>query len=88
MGLKLFKDFGDFIQMQEKEVELGNRTILVNIQRKPHMRNINLTVGPDSVRVTAPFFVSEDKIYSFLVEKHKWITKKIDYYSKLPKPFG
>jgi len=47
----------------------------VEIERK-RIRNIYLRVEGDKLLITAPYFISEQEIYSFINEKRRWIDKQ------------
>lgn len=71
----------------ELELELGGKNIPVDIRKKFGVRNISVSISPRSpVRVTAPFFLSDSRIFAFLHSKQNWILEKFEHYSSLPSP--
>ncbi len=67
------------------ELEIAGKIVPVNISKKFGVRNISVSISPRSpVRVTAPFFISDSRIYAFLYSKQNWILEKFEYYSSLP----
>ncbi|HIH17338.1 MAG TPA: M48 family metallopeptidase [Nanoarchaeota archaeon] len=71
----------------ELDLELGGKNIPLDIRKRFGVRNISVSIAPRSpVRVTAPFFVSDSRIFAFLYSKQNWILEKFEHYSSLPTP--
>ncbi len=66
--------------MEQEYIEINKQKIYFTIQRKK-IKNINLRVNIDKkVYISVPFDMSIDTIKEFIVKKHKWINKQIEYY--------
>lgn len=58
--------------------------MLYTLKQSARARRMRITVRCDaSVVVTVPRFFSQNKVEKFLLEKTKWILKKIAYFQKL-----
>lgn len=58
-------------------------TFIVSKKAK-HLR-ISISTGGE-LRVTAPLFLSEEKVKAFILKKSSWILSKLLYYKNLPPP--
>jgi predicted metal-dependent hydrolase len=57
--------------------------------RSRRSRHIRITVYPDAtVKVSAPFSATNQRIMSFLAEKSGWIRRKVDYFKTHTVPEG
>lgn len=55
------------------------------VVRSRKAKTMRISIYPDcTVKVTAPFFLPDILIRSFVLSKSRWMTKKLDYFAKHP----
>jgi hypothetical protein len=74
-----------FYKFMEKKIILDGREVIYFLNKSKKARNLSISVDYDAkVKVTIPnrFYFYDYKVEKFLLEKSKWILKKIDYFKK------
>lgn len=66
-------------------VQLGNRIVAFRFARS-HRRTIGISIDADGLAVAAPHYAPWVEIEKFLLEKSRWILKKLDEWSKAGRP--
>jgi len=64
---------------------VGEMAVPFTIRKSRRAKNISITVSMDGVTVTAPGYVSEHEISSFIEKKRKWISQKVSNYEEQKK---
>ena len=65
--------------MEEKQIEVNKQKIRYTLKRK-RARGIRLSISCNGeIKVTAPYFLTDNLIEKFIFEKAKWILSKLDY---------
>jgi predicted metal-dependent hydrolase len=65
-------------------IELGGRTVEYRFARR-RRRTLGITVDAQGLRVAAPLRAPWREIEGFLHEKERWILRKLDEWSRLPR---
>src|SRR3954464_16101800 len=65
-------------------IELGGRTVEYRFAR-PRRRTLGITVDAQGLRVAAPLRAPWRDVEGFLHEKERWILRKLDEWSRLPR---
>lgn len=66
-------------------VQLGTRVVEFRFARS-RRRTIGISIDADGLAVAAPYFAPWAEIERFLLEKTRWILKKLDEWSKAGRP--
>jgi predicted metal-dependent hydrolase len=66
-------------------VQLGTRVVEFRFARS-RRRTIGISVDADGLAVAAPYFAPWAEVERFLLEKTRWILKKLDEWSKAGRP--
>lgn len=64
------------------EASIENKTVSILVERK-NIKTIRLKVYPESiVKISSPYFVSDEFLTEFVSKHEKWIKNKLDFFSK------
>lgn len=66
-------------------VQLGTRVVEFRFARS-RRRTIGISIDADGLAVAAPYFAPWGEIERFLLEKSRWILRKLDEWSKAARP--
>lgn len=71
-----------------KNIELHKRKVQYTLKVSNRAKRLRLAVYCDGAFVvTAPRYLSNDKIEQFIIRKSQWVLDKIDYFSSFAKSF-
>lgn len=64
------------------EIKCKNKLISVTVERK-NIKTIRLKVYPElAVKISAPYAVTDEFLYDYVLKKQKWICEKLEYFSQ------
>ncbi len=64
------------------KLNVKDKVIMVTVERKK-IKTIRLKVYPDmAIKISSPYFVTDDELLEFIIKRKEWIEAKLEYFSQ------